>query len=136
MSNLHRVGGQFAAFCIDSGVNLLRSALIWGRFAASCLDLGSICCALPRFGAKWLRPASMVDQVAMFCLSSEQREKLCGEMAAPRLEGCAGLRLEDLAGAPTSGAGARLRCSSGARLVALLVLRGDLLREAATEWAA
>ena len=54
---LHQFGPRFAAFCINLGPVLLRSALIWARFAVFCINLGPFCCVLHQLGLVLLRSA-------------------------------------------------------------------------------
>ena len=56
---LYQFGPRFAAFCINLGPVLLRSASIWARFAVFCLVLNPFSSVLPRFGPVLLRSASI-----------------------------------------------------------------------------
>ena len=48
-NGLHQFGSRFAAFCINLGPVLLRSASIWAHVAAFCINWGPFCCVLHQF---------------------------------------------------------------------------------------
>ena len=50
---LHQFGPRFAAFCINLGPVLLRSASIWARVAAFCINWDPFRCVLYQFGSRF-----------------------------------------------------------------------------------